>query len=126
MQNLDGKTAFVTGAASGIGLAITKALTARGCHVMMADIDMANLEAAQASLPSAAGRTAIFQCDVTKADNVRAGADKTLSEFGKVHMVFNNAGVAIGGQPGRIALKDWQWIIDINLMGVCAVDRETW
>ena len=118
MQDFSGKVAFVTGAASGIGLALTKALKAQGCHVMMADIDAENLIKASHGLPNDGGRISTVECDVRSLETVQAAADKTIAEFGKVHLVFNNAGVALAGRPGTIESKDWQWIVDINLMGV--------
>ncbi len=118
MQDFSGKVAFVTGAASGIGLALTKALKAQGCHVMMADIDGDNLIKASNDLPNDGGRISTAVCDVRSLEAVQAAAEKTVAEFGKVHLVFNNAGVALAGNPGEIEARDWQWIVDINLMGV--------
>ena len=123
MDNFENKTAFVTGAASGIGLAITKALCAGGANVMMADINAKNLEAAASEVraglnASGGGKVETCICDVIKPEDVAAGAKATQAAFGNVHMVFNNAGVGLAGKPGNIPLKDWQWITDINLMGV--------
>ena len=115
MNYFENKVAFVTGAASGIGLALSKALTARGVKVMMADIDTDALADARADLP---GSTAQVKCDVANAQSVAEAAQATLETFGKVHFVFNNAGVAMAGLPGDIKLPDWRWAVDINLMGV--------
>ena len=112
------KTAFVTGAASGIGFAICEALLARGASVMMADIDGPGLSDAMAKLGGKSKNLSATLCDVTKIDAVRAAADATTTAFGKVHMVFNNAGVGLAGASGNIDMKDWRWIVDINLMGV--------
>ena len=117
MTEIANKTAFVTGAASGIGLALTKALLARGAKVMMADMNEAGLKSAQESL-NAPDNTAIVVCDVSDASSVQGAAKATIDTFGKVHLVFNNAGVSLAGLPGQFNLEDWRWITDINLMGV--------
>ena len=110
------KTAFVTGAASGIGLALTKALLARSCKVMMADIDAERLAAARTLVGE--DNTAMVVCDVADPASVRAAAQATSDTFGNVHLLFNNAGVSLAGFPGQFDLSDWRWITDINLMGV--------
>ena len=118
MNTFENKTAFITGAASGIGLALTRALTARGANVMMADINPKTLDAAAKTVRAAGGKVDTCICDVIKAEDVASGRDAAIAAFGNVHMVFNNAGVGLAGKPGNIPLKDWQWITDINLMGV--------
>lgn len=115
MQDLAGKVAFVTGAASGIGLAIARSMHQAGMKVMLADIDADGLAQAAAELGSG---TATVICDVRDPKSVQAAADATIQAFGKVHAVVNNAGVGLGGAPGTIPLEDWRWIVDINLMGV--------
>ena len=117
MTDIKNKTAFVTGAASGIGLALSKALLARGAKVMMADIDAEGLNAAQASL-NRSDDTNIIVCDVADAASVQAAAKATIESFGKIHLVFNNAGVSIAGRPGKFNLDDWRWIVDINILGI--------
>jgi len=106
MTDIASKTAFVTGAASGIGLALTKALLARGAKVMMADINATGLADAVQTLGGASERLASILCDVRKPESVKAAADATLAAFGKVHIVMNNAGVALTGRSGNIDLKD--------------------
>jgi len=114
MKDITGKIAFVTGAASGIGLAVTQALVAKGAKVMMADIDGSGLSKAAANLDNV--RTVI--CDVTDINSVQTAANATMDAFGGVNILFNNAGVGLGGSPGNVPIKDWRWIVDINLMGV--------
>lgn len=118
MTQYDNKVAFVTGAASGIGFALCEALLAKGAKVMMADINATGLADAVQTLGGASERLASILCDVRKPESVKAAANATLAAFGKVHIVMNNAGVALTGRSGNIDLKDWQWIVDINLMGV--------
>lgn len=118
MTSYEGKVAFVTGAASGIGFAISKAFAASGMKVMMADIEEGPLEKAVAELRAANGVVEGVLCDVTEPDAMQAAADKTIETFGKVHVLVNNAGVLVMGETGSIPLKDWRWIVDVNLMGV--------
>lgn len=116
MTAIANKTAFVTGAASGIGLALTKALLARNCKVMMADIDADRLT--EARMLVGESNTAMVVCNVADVASVQAAAQATHEAFGDVHLLFNNAGVSLAGYPGQFDIKDWQWITDINLMGV--------
>lgn len=116
MTDIKNKVAFVTGAASGIGFALAEGLLARGAKVMLVDIDADGLKAAQDKLGTA--NTAISVCDVADPDAVKASAAAAIETFGKVHLIFNNAGVSLPGRPGRIALEDWRWITDINILGV--------
>ena len=116
MNELAGKVAFVTGAASGIGLGMVKAFLRQGMQVMMADIEEAALQQAVIDLESNAVSSVL--CDVCTRDSVLAAADKTLAEFGKVHIVCNNAGVSTGGLIDECDEGDWQWSLGVNLMGV--------
>lgn len=110
--------AFITGGAAGIGFAIAKALAARGAKIMLADMDQGKLDQAVAELTAAGSDAAGILCNVADEAQMRSAAKATIQKFGKVHIVINNAGVALGGSPGQIAMKDWRWIVDINLMGV--------
>ena len=118
MENFENKTAYVTGAASGIGFAISEALVKKGANVMMADIDGTLLAEAADKLRNHAGRVETQVCDVIKAEDVQAGFNATEAAFGNIHLLFNNAGVGLAGKPGQIAIEDWRWIVDINLMGI--------
>lgn len=119
MKDFEGKVAFVTGAASGIGLGIARALAARGMKVMMADIEAGPLEKAVASLKESNGGVEGVICDVSDIEAVRSAARKTIESFGKVHVIVNNAGVGGGGgETGTIPMEDWKWTVDVNLMGV--------
>lgn len=118
MQDLRGKVAFITGGASGIGLAMAEAFGREGMSVMLADIEAGALEKAVAGLREKQVRAEGVICDVTSRDSVRAGALETIAKFGKVHLVCNNAGVGSGGPMGTVPARDWDWIVDVNLMGV--------
>lgn len=118
MQDLRGKTAFVTGGASGIGLAMAEAFGREGMNVMIADIEPAALAKAVDELRAKQVRAEGVVADVASRDFVRAAALQTIAKFGKVHVVCNNAGVATGGLVGTVPEKDWDWILDVNLKGV--------
>ncbi|MEP2103812.1 MAG: SDR family NAD(P)-dependent oxidoreductase [Parasphingorhabdus sp.] len=115
MTEIQGKVAFITGGASGIGLALAKTLMSRGARVAIADTDEHALAAVQSEFGSQA--TAIL-CDVANLSSVEQAAATTLSAYGEVHLLFNNAGVGAGGVAGEISVEDWRWAIDVNLMGV--------
>ena len=118
MQDLDGKVAFVTGAASGIGLGIATALAQAGVKVMLCDIEAAALEKAVAGLRATNADVAGVKADVSLKPELQAAADATLARFGKVHIVVNNAGVGGGGDYGTWTDASWDWTIGVNLMSV--------
>lgn len=118
MKDLAGKVAFITGGASGIGLGFARSLAKRGAKLALADRDEAGVLAAVRGLADAGADALAITCDVADADAVQRAADQTMDRFGKVHVVMNNAGVALSGSSGSIPLADWRWIVDINLMGV--------
>jgi len=118
MQDLVGKTAFITGGASGVGYAMAEAFARQGMGVMIGDIEAAPLAAAVAALQDAGLRVEGVETDVTQRDSVRAAARRTVEAFGKVHLVCNNAGVGVGGRMSEISERDWSWVFDVNVMGV--------
>jgi NAD(P)-dependent dehydrogenase (short-subunit alcohol dehydrogenase family) len=118
MHPLNGKTAFVTGAASGIGFALSAAFAAQGMKVMLADIEADALAAAVEGLRGAGLQVSGTVCDVADPLSVEQAAKATYETFGNVHVVCNNAGVAGGGGIDVISLETWRWVLDINVMGV--------
>lgn len=118
MQNLAGKVAVVTGAANGIGLALSRRLGADGMRVMMADVEKSALTLAARDLAAAGIEAATMVTDVSDADSVDALARATLERFGAVHVVCNNAGVSRGGPTWDIPLPMWNWIVGVNLFGI--------
>ena len=118
MTDIAGKTAFITGGANGIGLGIARALAGRGANLMLVDLNEEALVAARAEFEGHNVKVETAVCDVAHAEAVKDAAERAVSAHGKVHIIVNNAGVALAGEAGDIALEDWRWIVDINLMGV--------
>jgi len=114
----DGKTALVTGAASGIGRATALALARAGADLAVCDLNEAGLEETAAAIRSLGRRALTRRVDVARADDVRAFADAVHAEHEAVDVLVNNAGVGLGGGFLDTSLEDWQWIVSINLWGV--------
>jgi NAD(P)-dependent dehydrogenase (short-subunit alcohol dehydrogenase family) len=118
MHDLNGRTAFVTGGASGIGLALGRACAEAGMKVMLADVEAGALDEAVKNLRDVTSDVRGVACDVADAESVERAAQATFDAFGRVHVVCNNAGVAARGGIEDISLDNWRWVIDVNLMGV--------
>ena len=118
MEDVAGKVAFVTGAASGMGLAMARSFAAAGMKVVLADVEEEALEQARASFGPTNADVIAVRVDVTDRDAMAAAADRTEEAFGKVHVLVNNAGVAVGGSIADMAYTDWDWVVGVNLDGV--------
>lgn len=118
MQDLKGKVAVVTGAASGIGNAVATRLAGEGMKVVLADIEEGPLADAEKVLADTGATVLAVPTDVTKGDQMDALAEKTYATFGTAHVVHNNAGVATGGPMWTLTEADWQWVLGVNLWGV--------
>jgi len=118
MRELAGKTAFVTGGASGIGFALGAAFAQAGMKVMLADVETDALAEAVKSLHDFGPNVRGVACDVADSTSVERAAKASHQAFGNVHVVCNNAGVAAAGGIDNIALDNWRWVLDVNLMGV--------
>ncbi len=117
MQNLPGKTAFITGGASGIGLGIAKAVLGAGMNVVIADIRDDHLADATAEL-NGGDRVLALKLDVTDRAAYAAAADLVEAKFGKIHLLVNNAGVAVVGPTELAKFADWDWVMNVNVGGV--------
>ena len=118
MTELKGKTAVVTGAGSGIGRELALTCAREGMGVLVADIDESGMRATQAAIEPLGVPVEWIRCDVSKSLEVDALAARAWERFGAVHLLFNNAGVAVAGPVWAATLEDWKWTLDINLMGV--------
>lgn len=118
MKDLAGKTAFVTGAASGIGLGITTALAQAGVKVMLCDIEEAALAAAVEGLKRTNADVSSVRADVSLKAELQAAAEETSARYGNVHILINNAGVGGSGPYGMWSEAGWSWTLGVNLMAV--------
>jgi NAD(P)-dependent dehydrogenase (short-subunit alcohol dehydrogenase family) len=118
MEQFEGRVAVVTGAASGIGLAITEALVAEGVRVVMGDIAEAALAEHADRLHAAGADVHPMVADVSDADAVDALGQVAVDRYGGLHIAVNNAGIVNGGKAWELTLEDWHRVLDINLWGV--------
>lgn len=119
-MNLKHKTAVVTGAASGIGLALAQKALAEGMNIAIADVEATALQTAVAALQNDYPDAQVFSMvvDVSKAEQVKAFANASAQRFGAINLLFNNAGIGGGGVSWEIPLAEWDWVLDVNLKGV--------
>jgi NAD(P)-dependent dehydrogenase (short-subunit alcohol dehydrogenase family) len=118
MEDLKEKIACVTGAGSGLGRAMALAFAAEGMHVALADVNEARLERSRSEVAALGVRTFAMRVDVSKAQEVEDFAAATVRELGGVHVVCNNAGVALAGAAWENTQAEWEWILGVNLWGV--------
>jgi NAD(P)-dependent dehydrogenase (short-subunit alcohol dehydrogenase family) len=118
MDNFKEKVSIVTGAASGIGRALGEALAQKGAIVVLADINTEGVQEVASTLTNAGGQATPVHLDVSKAEDVTNLVNRIADEHGRIDYIFNNAGIAIGGEVRDMNLEHWQKVIDVNLMGV--------
>jgi NAD(P)-dependent dehydrogenase (short-subunit alcohol dehydrogenase family) len=118
MRDFKGKTAFITGGASGIGLGLAQTFADAGMNIVLADIEERALGSAVGALNARGAQAIGVEADVGDPQSYARAADRALSAFGKVHLLCNNAGVARTGATWEIAESDWEWTIGVNLMGM--------
>jgi NADP-dependent 3-hydroxy acid dehydrogenase YdfG len=118
VKDVAGKVAFITGGASGMGLAMARSFSAAGMKIVVADVQKDALERVRAEFGRSNAGVLTITVDVTDRDAMEAAARETEKAFGKVHVVCNNAGVAVGGTLDAMDYKDWDWVMGVNLDGV--------
>ena len=122
MKDFKGKVAVITGAASGIGRAIAEKLAEEGMKIVISDIEEPTLFQFEKKLKNLGKEVLAVRTDVSKIEDVKALAQKTIDHFGAVHILVNNAGVGFAGKSSTIiwenSLAEWKWILDVNLWGV--------
>jgi len=121
LQDFTGTVALVTGGGSGIGLAIARAAAAAGARgVVLADIDDAALNRGAASVQAGGSGAQVLtvRTDVGRVEDVEALAQQTLDRFGRVDLVVNNAGVIAWNPVSSLSIREWRWVVDVNMWGV--------
>ncbi|MGA3005163.1 MAG: SDR family oxidoreductase [Acetobacteraceae bacterium] len=125
---LDGKSAIITGASKGLGLAMAKEFAASGADVAILARDPAGLAEAKAVVSAGAkgGKVAVFQCDVSKDDDIKKAVPAVMSAFGKVDILINNAGTSRAMTFDKITDEIWQEDLDLKLFGAIRLTRLVW
>jgi short-subunit dehydrogenase len=123
LLNLKGRTAVVTGAASGIGRAIATSLARRGCNLALADVNDEALARTTAEIAAPGVRISKHHLDVSDRDAVAAFPDQVTAEHARVDVLVNNAGVALAGTFEQVSETDFEWLFSINFWGVVGMTR---
>ncbi len=118
ITDFNGKTAVLTGAGSGFGLECARLGAKLGMNLVLVDVQQDALDAATREMQAAGAQVLAFKLDVSSADQMEAMGDAVFKRFGAPHFVFNNAGVGSGGLIWENSVKDWEWVIGVNIMGV--------
>ena len=118
ISDFKGKTAVITGAGSGFGLAVARIGASLGMQLVLIDVQQDTLDAASAELQAAGARTMTFRLDVSNAVQMQDMAESLKVRWGAPHLVFNNAGVGSGGLIWENTIQDWEWVLGVNVMGV--------
>src|SRR5690606_2266488 len=118
MQNFKNKVAAITGAASGMGRTLALELAGRGCHLALSDVNEKGLAETAQMAGKLGVKVTTAKLDVANREAVYAWADQVVADHGKVNLIFNNAGVALGAFAETVAPKDFEWIMGINFWGV--------
>ena len=118
MRSFDGRVAAITGAASGIGRALARELAGRGCHLALCDIDEVGLAETVTLCEGIGVKVTSKRVDVSDRDAVEAWAAAVVADHGRVNLVFNNAGVALGATVEAMSVTDLEWLMSVNFWGV--------
>ncbi len=118
IENFQGKTAVLTGAGSGFGLECARIGARLGMNLVLVDVQQDALDAAAAEMQAAGAQVLARKVDVSSANQMEQLAAEVAQRFGAPHLVFNNAGVGAGGLVWENSVKDWEWVLGVNLMGV--------
>ena len=118
ITDFSNKTAVLTGAGSGFGLEMARIGAKRGMNLVLVDVQQDALDKAAAEMKAAGAKVLAMKVDVSSAEQMAALGEAAFKAFGAPHLVFNNAGVGAGGLIWENSLKDWEWVLGVNLMGV--------
>ena len=126
LRTFAGAVALVTGGASGIGAALGRDLARRGASVVLADRDAAEANAVAARIAATGGRAETRALDVRDATAVEGAVADVFTRHGRLDYLFNNAGIAVGGEVADLRLEDWRDAVEVNLMGVVHGIQTAW
>ncbi|MEY2431045.1 MAG: hypothetical protein QOC92_770 [Acidimicrobiaceae bacterium] len=118
MKDFSGRVAAITGAGSGIGRALAQELARRGAHLAVSDVDEVGLAETVALCEGFGVKVTSQRVDVADRDAVYGWADQVVHDHGKVNLIVNNAGVALGATIGAMSYEDFEWLMNINFWGV--------
>jgi NAD(P)-dependent dehydrogenase (short-subunit alcohol dehydrogenase family) len=118
MKTFKGRTAVITGAGSGFGLEAARIAAREGMNVVMADVQQDALDSAAAEIEALGAKVLSYRLDVSKGAEVEALGAATFAKFGAPHFVFNNAGVGTNGLSWEATVRDWEWVMGVDVMGV--------
>lgn len=118
MKNFTDKVAAITGAGSGMGRSLAVLLSKRGCHLALSDVNEAGLAETVRLVADSGVKVTSQRLDVANKEDVFAWADKVVADHGKVNLIFNNAGVALGSAVDGGSYEDFEWLMNINFWGV--------
>ena len=118
MKSFEGRTAVITGAGSGFGLEVSRLAAKKGMRLVMADVQQDALDSAAAEIRALGAEVLASRVDVSRAGQMEALGAAAYGRFGAPHFVFNNAGIGAGGLIWENTLKDWEWVLGVNVMGV--------
>src|SRR4030042_2629482 len=118
MHRLDGKNIVLTGGGSGLGRELALTLARKGCRIGVCDINVEGAEETLDMVKSAGGSGEVLRVDVSRPEQVEAMAGHFFSEWGRVDLLINNAGVVSVGFVGELKLEDWKWLFGVNFWGM--------
>jgi NAD(P)-dependent dehydrogenase (short-subunit alcohol dehydrogenase family) len=118
MKEFKGKVAVITGGASGLGLEIARLAAKKGMKLVLSDIEERALKAAELEFAGQGIEVLAVRTNVAIAEDVELLAEKTMTRFGAVHLLFNNAGVALNKTAWETTIADWEWVLGVDLWGV--------
>lgn len=118
MKSFDSKVAAITGAGSGIGRALALELGRQSCHLALSDVNEEGLQQTVEQARDLGARVTFAKVDVAVREDVYAWADTVVNDHGKVNLIFNNAGVALGSTVEKMSYGDFEWLMDVNFWGV--------